>query len=65
MKAEVGCLGGQQSKLKGRGLSGEDTRSEGAIGTHLTGAKSDGNTRSEGAFRTHSAGAQTDSVSAT
>ena len=50
--------------MKGRGLSGEDTRSEGAIGTHSAGVKSDGNTRSEGDIGTHSAGAQTDSVSA-
>ena len=65
MKTEAGYPI-KQSKLKGRGLSGEvNTRSEGAIGTHSAGVKSDGNTRSEGTFRTHSAGAQTDSVSAT
>ena len=40
----------------------KNTRSEGAIGTHSAGAKSDGNTRSEGAIGTHSAGAKTDSA---
>ena len=42
----------------------KNTRSEGAIGTHSAGAKSDGNTRSEGAIGTHSAGAKTDSAQA-
>ena len=41
-----------------------NTRSEGAIGTHSAGAKSDGNTRSEGDIGTHSAGAKTDSEQA-
>ena len=46
-------------------MSGENSRSEGAIGTHSAGAKSDGNNRSEGAIGTHSAGAKTDSACAT